>query len=504
MTELYRPLAEGKTTPESGDLLLARLGLADLALGDDEIAAVAALVGCAGSANSKTIEAAAKVLSSQPVYDLISTQAIADLPTQDCHRPRDLLFGSYLAIHQLLAKLHSVARLDFDASSVICGALAVRTIASHSPLKSLPYDGAHHELVKAWEAAPASIDRHSFGLYFHQVQQLKSIQSLLMKVPANQRKESRFVSNLAWENDGLFESVRQLQKYGIKEAYVADNSQLPLVDWHIFNYRGIMNRLPSTNPANSGSQALACLSGFRNPLEGQPAKIELTERQLSSSDQLYKPGDDHKSLTLDYRGIVAGHPDQSWADIYLDIMPDGQLYSLEGLPLAWLASGLGLEVQYEMIRARALSLYADMVIPAYIVDDSDEIKAAEAVVSQANRAKTSNFVDLVVARRRLIARHSDLPALIAKDEKIASQRVRRHGVVGFIRRLPAGHRASQQQRDLCWRDQGIELAPTGETYVREHIRGGDKPVPSSDEVVGHRARLRYVGGSILGVDQSGA
>ena len=337
------------------------------------------------------------------------------------------------------------------------------------------------------------------------MQQIKAVQSLLTKVPTNQRKKSRFVANLAWENDGLFESVRQLQKYGIKEAYVADNSRLPIVDWHIFNHRGIMNRLPSaTNPGNSSGQSLACLSGFKHPLEGRPAKIKLAERQLSSSDQLYKPDDDHKSLTLDYGGIVAGHPNQNWADIYLDIMPDGQLYSLEGLPLSWMTSGLGLEVQYEMIRARALSLYADMVIPAYIVDDSDEIKAAETVAPQAGRAKTSNFVDLAVARRRVIGRHPDLPDLIAKDEKIASRRVRRHGVVGFIRRLPAGHRASQQQRDLCWRDQGIELAPTGETYVREHIRGGEKPAPDPDEVVGHRARLRYVGGSILGVDQSGA
>ena len=138
-----------------------------------------------------------------------------------------------------------------------------------------------------------------------------------------------------------------------------------------------------------------------------------------------------------------------------------------------------------------------MVIPAYMINESDEIAQAEQAATNEGKARTRNFMRLVLSRKRLINANPDIDKLIEQEEKDKTKYMRRHGVIGFIRNLPSGQRASQQQRDLCMRDQGKELAETGETYVRGHNRGGEKDNEDIEAIEGHRARIRNVGGAVM-------
>ena len=294
---------------------------------------------------------------------------------------------------------------------------------------------------------------------------------------------------MALVNDGLFEATRQLQKYGLKSMYVADQTPLPIADWHIYDP---YTTLQGSSLENLGqpSRSLAHFQGFSSQLVDKiPVSYSLTTiPELEGS------------WALDYTGLIKGKPEQSAADIFFSLNRYGQLeHGPSSTPLAWFSQRLGLNRQYQILRARALSLYADMVLPAYLINDSDEIETAEQAVRNAHRAKTISFKHLVMARQRLIDSHPNLPALITKAEKASSRMVCRWEVVGFIRHLPKGQRASQQQRNLCWQDQGLELAASGETYVRAHSRGGGRsPETDISKSQMSRAQIRHIGGAVVG------
>ena len=364
--------------------------------------------------------------------------------------------------------------------------LAACAVVCHPPLRNMPLDRTMRELSRMQSLAQRGAYGRQYIRYANHLRglaMLKIDQQAFKQIDLNERKESRFVGNLVRENDELFRCVRQLQKYSVKSAYIADTSQLPVVDWHIYNVADMVGRLPETDSHPSVcpiEKSLARFDGFGIPLVDKPPTLKLFD------------DGNQEVVAVSYEGLVVGQPKPVSPSISFDLWGDGQLYSLGGAALAWFADELGLGIQYEMTRARALSLYADMVIPAYVVDDSQEIRSAEQASAQTTRAKVGSFTDLVLARRRVIDQHPDLLELIAKEAKDRARTLRRHGVAGFIRKLPDSQRASQKQRALCLKDQEIRLAETGETYVRSHMRGGEK---DSDEVVidGHRARLRYVG-----------
>ncbi len=385
--------------------------------------------------------------------------------------------GSYQAGQPQNPHFNRLAEERLAACAVVC----------HPPLRNLPPDRTIRELSQLQSRARRGAYKQQYIHYANHLRglaMLKTEQQALGQIDLNERKESRFVGNLVRENDELFRCVRQLQKYSVKSAYIADASRLPVVDWHIYNVADLISRLPEADSHSSScpiKKSLARFDGFGIPLVDKPPTLKLLFAD-----------DNQEVMTVSYEGLVVGQPKTVRPSISFDLWADGQLYSLGGACLAWFADELGLGTQYEMIRARALSLYADMVIPAYVVDDSQEIRSAERASAQTTRAKVGSFTDLVLARRRVIDQYPDLPELIAKEARDRVRTLRRHGVAGFIRKLPGGQRASQKQRELCFKDQEIRLAETGETYVRSHMRGGEK---DSNEVVidGHRARLRYVG-----------
>ena len=371
--------------------------------------------------------------------------------------------------------------------------LAGWAVLSHQQFLNLPHDSFDQLARRLLREIMTQRSGYS-AIYHHAghllaMVQFKDHQHILNKLPGRQR-EARLGGWLASENDELFHCSRRLQKYGVKPAYAADGSQLPIVDWHIHDVAQAAEQagFDIDQAADAYlSQSRARFTGFVCPLANKPSILDLLDDQ-----------DKTQVWAMKYEGVVAGQTRPVQASLVFDIWNDGQLHLVGGSSLAWFADELGLKLQYELVRARALSLFTDLVVPAYMIDSSSQIKAAEKQAAQASRAKAYDFGQLVLARRRIVA-DPEIDQSIATAEKQERKRTRvvsPHGVVGFIRRLPAGHRASQAQRDLCLRDQGLKLAPAGETYVRGHNRGGNKS-DGPAETASHRARLRHVGGSII-------
>ena len=408
--------------------------------------------------------------------------------------PAELIHGSLVASADIVVRADNLLGENKDLRDRFTFStlerLSAQAILTHDELKNLPLESFQDQVAKlrqtiiAHQTAtfqfPSSSYWSTFNDHVHSLNALKQTQSVLEKTPLS-HKESRLAAALEWENDGLFAAVRQLQKYGVSPVYIADNTQLPIVDWHVYDFLAEARQNPASLKIFSPSLApmvLARFGGFTASLIDQTPVTQRFER----------------GWRLDYGGLVAGRSQQTDPDMAFNLHDDGHLYATYGTPLSWLAAELGLTAQYELVRAQVLSLYTDLVVPAYLVDDSEDIKVAEQTARRASRPRTRDFLKLVVARRRLIDQHPNLLDLVEREAKSQSRLVRRHGVVGFIRRLPAGHRASQTQRDLCWQDQGIELPPTGETYVRAHARGGNRPTVDPAIAPVHRAQLRYLGG----------
>ena len=362
--------------------------------------------------------------------------------------------------------------------------IAARALLASSVLRNLPLDSA--DRITGLLEQRLSRSNLLIKLWRHSFMELKSLQHTLQQIPGNPRQEARFTEALSQENDGLFQAVRQLQKYGIKSAYVADHTPLPIADWHVFDRRDLADgQIDSNERAFGDTHALAVFRSFGLPLSNEPREVKMTgDAQVGDA-------------TIESRYIMLeGEPELAKQGVEFILGKDGHLSTLKEVSFAWFTDELGLGWEYEALRAQVLSIYADMVLPSYIVDNSKEIEAAGRQMSQKKRARSSDFMNLLLARQRVIKQHPDLADLIRRENTRQSGMVRRHGVVGFIRRLPKGQRASRQQRELCLREQGILLPLTGETYVREHLRGGEKPadglLPDT-----HRARIRHPGGSIV-------
>ena len=373
--------------------------------------------------------------------------------------------------------------------------LASQALASQSELRAMTPNQLERELLKLLTntnlQVKAASHHDQLSLYANRLMAFKTVQMAFQQVAINEHKEARQLEWLTLTNDGLFTAVRQLQRYGLKSAYVRDNSQLPIIDWHVYDPHSLIRQLqPTPAPEVPSLQVstLANFSGFYNALANRAPAAQVSDH-LDLSHEQWSSG-----LEITYGGLVKDHPNQLVPDISCSLHRDGHLHSFFLFSLASFAADLGREAQYEILRSRALSIYADMVLPVHVVKDSPDIRTSETRAASAQRLRGSDFAELVLARQRLIDSTPDLAEQIDKQEKSQKRLISRHGVVGFIRCLPEGQRASQTQRDLCRLEQGLELAAEGETYVGEHDRGGQKP----EIVTNHtRARLRYLGGSAI-------
>ena len=106
--------------------------------------------------------------------------------------------------------------------------------------------------------------------------------------------------------------------------------------------------------------------------------------------------------------------------------------------------------------------------------------------------KHNKFRRLVLARQIVLDTLGTEIVEIHEKEKLAYKKetnarvnLAKHKVVGHIRKLPGNYKASAAARLQCMEDLGIELADSGETYVREHERGN-----ADNNSNGHKASFR--------------
>ena len=388
--------------------------------------------------------------------------------------PISFLSLSEVAINEI-ADSYKTAGIDDVENAVIISRLACWVILSHKQFNNLHLSNFKKLVEDAQQMLNGPGYEHTdLPQSYSSMISIKAVLHFLERIRLNQGKESRLAEQLSNRNDELFKRTRELQKYGIKSVYVAEAEAMPIADWHVFDQQSFK----ADETIFAGLDTYRCsFFGFSSSLVNEPPDFE--------------------SGYISYK--LEGSNENAFG---FDLHNDGHLYTKEKIPLSWLTDELGIVPQYELLRARALSIYADLVIPAYIVDQAEQIRVAEKQIVQAKRVRIKDFLELVLARQKILA-SPDMPQLIdqnEKDEKRRRRVVSPHGVVGFIRRLPAGQRASQAQRQLCLEDQGIELPLTGETYVRAHIRGGNRQ--GAAEIKFHRARIRHAGGTIISQDES--
>jgi len=174
---------------------------------------------------------------------------------------------------------------------------------------------------------------------------------------------------------------------------------------------------------------------------------------------------------------------------------DGQLKGMRGSSFKELAARLDKSDEYELLRGEILSIFCDLVLPAHLIDDVEHVEKEVLREKHGKQRDVQTIRRIVLARVRLLQERK--PEVISEIKKEMRKRPDEHGVIGFIRALPQGRRANAEQRELCRRNLGKELAAEGETYVREHKRGGNVDKGEVNGVQGHRAIRRNVGGGIV-------
>jgi hypothetical protein len=137
------------------------------------------------------------------------------------------------------------------------------------------------------------------------------------------------------------------------------------------------------------------------------------------------------------------------------------------------ASSIGMPGQGELLRAMLLAQNFDLTVPSYIVDLVNEEAGGEGIDSNTNPT-AEKMRRLIVARIRAL---KDLGDGISeelsrelKENEEEHKDIAKHGVVGHLRRLPQGYKASLAARVLCKEQLGVEV-PEGHTYVQIHERG---------------------------------
>ncbi|MHB1864967.1 MAG: hypothetical protein ACYCPS_02255 [Candidatus Saccharimonadales bacterium] len=155
------------------------------------------------------------------------------------------------------------------------------------------------------------------------------------------------------------------------------------------------------------------------------------------------------------------------------VLYDQKKITILGTPLADFAKSVGMSGQAELLTSMLLIQNFDLTVPVYVVDVANQ--DAE---SSETTPDTLPIVDkmrrLVLARTRVLKVLGDEvgDAIRREDdnEKAEHNEGAKKDIVGYLRRLPTGYRASQEARQLC-REQLDRDIPDGFTYVKKHQRG---------------------------------
>lgn len=292
---------------------------------------------------------------------------------------------------------------------------------------------------------------------------------------------------LAADNDELFASTVQLQRYGVKPCIAPALPQSNIREWLVSVPQEEERGLPTYHPGK----------GLIVYFHGSNREIKSTEMDRQ---EYVSPVDDRRVVSV--KSIVAAGIDPSSITISLALYSDGHLhYAQSQKILEYLDPALRLK--YEQLRSEILSIYFDSVVPVFLAELVNREASLRPKGSIGRIAiglkKIPDLRKLVLARKRMLDENINSvieeltnPELdLVRSEK---KKLTKHDVVWHIRKLPPEYRASAEARAKCLEEAGIILADYGETYVSEHTRGSlERPTKGykASFVLGKMAAKRH-------------
>lgn len=149
------------------------------------------------------------------------------------------------------------------------------------------------------------------------------------------------------------------------------------------------------------------------------------------------------------------------------------MVTFRGTPIKAIGEFLGLSNQATVLSALLFAQRYDLTVPSYLVDLANEDAAQEPAHLDANPI-SDKLRRLLLARTRVLQTlGTDIDKELAsenEDDLQTHRDIAKHGVVGHLRRLPAGYSASTTAQALCRKQLGVDI-PEGHTYVQVHTRG---------------------------------
>ncbi len=407
MSENQPPKREPTSSGETPLSAEQKLALADLIRNPQNIEA---LVGVAAAWSTENIYREALLqtcatVDAQNGFEAGSSELVIE---NDAHL---MLYFSYQTLINVILPLQDKLLLGLGTLDNLYGwreyigvRFAAQTMATSRLIRNMPRDSLQMEAAYFEQSSSEPLVGLA-QLFPRSIIELKNMQNTLQKIPVNPHKEAHSAKLLAQANDNLFRAARRLQKGAIESTYVADNTPLPFVEWHALDRRQIVEKaIAINNQIDERSiglkRAIAIFRGFSHPLADKTFEVEVTSNLGVRSQyiQTTKAGE--------------GPGPREVFLLEFTLCDDGHLSTEKEVPLAWLADKLNLSWQYELIRARVISIYTDIVLPRHVIDNSSEIQAAERQIAGKTRSRSNDFTNLIAARLKAIEQYPNLNTLL--------------------------------------------------------------------------------------------
>lgn len=296
-------------------------------------------------------------------------------------------------------------------------------------------------------------------------------------------------AELKKSNDTLFDRTQELRSYGIKSAIVPALGAGQIQEWLVVD---------PLHEAEGGQELYRdrYRFGLRPIARFLGTSGSFTSSRIDYGERRMKKG----AAKLQFASLEDSLADDSELNAVVCLSEEGELVTSLGLPIKKLLSQRQADsLEYETLRAEILSLYADLVTPAFI---AEAVHAHQQRLQDGpgqgrlGRDRKPSLRSLVLARIKIIEDQSarikdaleqgeDAVSIESFHPERSTRHIANHEVVGHLRKLAPHQRATPRARELAWEEARIELPERGVTWVVKHMRGTEP-----DESLGHKVTLR--------------
>lgn len=254
-------------------------------------------------------------------------------------------------------------------------------------------------------------------------------------------------------NQQLADASKELRTYTPKPAFAEienSDTKILFVDSEIANGRFIIGR---------GGEPVTTIRLYHG------ADLTSSNTKLARKIAHTTEGGHGTKVTVD--GV-----DPSTPATDMLIQPRDGRVTISGSSLAGFSKSLGMVGKGALLEAKILAQNFDLTVPTYIVDLANE--EAKNTTSEEDDPAIDKLRRLLIARTRVLqSLGKDIADDIQNEQSesaVDHKDIIKHGVVGHLRRLPAGYQPSPNAIRLCKEQLGVDL-PEGHTYVQIHERG---------------------------------